>query len=74
MKQKMVNQVEAKKKGVKPVVGLDLVDIKPMSHETLQNTRLFDTKDSYYQACIKAKKLEAAIYLKTEVGGFPITS
>ena len=72
LKAKMVNAVEAKKGGP-ATSGLDLPDLKQLSAESLQTLRLGDTKDNYFQAAIKAKKLESAIYLKCQVGGFPIT-
>ena len=53
--------------------GLEISDLKQLSAEALQTLRIGDTKDTYYQACIKAKKLESAIYLKNEIKGFPIT-
>jgi len=68
----MVNAVEAKKGG-SAVSGLDVPDLKQLSVEMLQTHRVGDTKDNYFQAAIKAKKLESAIYLKSQVGGFPLT-
>ena len=69
---KTQNQIEAKKGGAQ-TTGLDLGDLKIMSAESLTTIKLGDTKDDYFQATVKAKKLESAIYLKSQVGGFPIT-
>ena len=56
----------------KGTLGLELADIKQQSIEVLQTARLGETQDNYFQAAIKAGKLESAIYLKTEVKGFPL--
>lgn len=64
MKLKMMNTISAKKGGV-GATGLDVPDLKQMSQEALQTARLGETQDNYYQAAVKAKKLESAIYLKT---------
>ena len=72
MKIKMTQTINAKK-GNAGASGLDLVDLKSLSQEALQTTKLGESQDTYFQAAVKAKKLQSAIFLKTEIGGFPLT-
>lgn len=72
MKQTMLNNINAKKGGMGSS-GLDLADLRQMSQEALQTTKLGEAQDNYYQAAIKARKLESAIFLKTQIGSFPLT-
>ncbi len=43
-----------------------------MSSESLQSLKVGDTKDNYLQAAIKAGSLDSAVYLQTQIGGFPL--
>ena len=71
LKLKLMSATQGKKAGAGGT-GLDLPDLKSLSAEVLRTGRLGETQDNYFQAAVKAKKLESAIYLKTEIKGFPL--
>lgn len=71
IKLKTMSATQGKKAGPGGT-SLELQDLKSLSVEVLQTSRLGETQDNYFQAAVKAKKLESAIYLKTEIRGFPL--
>ena len=54
-----------------PTIALEVADLRQLGSESLTELRVGDTKDTYMQACVKAKKIESVKYLKT-IGSFPI--
>jgi len=54
--------------------GIDVSELRQMSTEAIISARLNDTQDNYFQAAIKAKNLESAVYLRKNVeNGFPLS-